>query len=375
MKKTDKSNLIVCILFCVFLFSESVALLIFPGKDYSENEKRFLKTPPAFSMQNILSGDYAEALEAYFADRIPGRTFFVGLHSYMDQILGIRAGKEIVSGKSGRLYEAPVQAEENIISDNITAIQEFAEKIGTDVSLMLIPSAGYIMKEDIPKGTDAYQDGEIADFIASRTAERIHTIDLFSLFETYDERKDLYYATDHHWTSLGAYMAYSALSEEMNFPALPADRYDVETAEDFYGTTYSRSALWLTPSESMELWHSGADFIVSCPENETEHSGVFYTEHLKEADKYPVFLDGNHSLVRIENKNALTERKLLVVRDSFTNCLGCFLADSFSEVVLVDLRYYKYPVSDLVKMENIDDVLITYGVGNFMNNSYLGFLE
>ena len=101
--------------------------------------------------------------------------------------------------------------------------------------------------------------------------------------------------------------------------------------------------------------------------------GVFYWERLEEADKYTVFLDGNHSLVRIHNPAA--EGKLLVIRDSFSNCLGCFLAESYGEVVLVDLRYYKQPVSELADLEQFDSILVCYSIGNFLTDANILWLR
>ena len=109
-------------------------------------------------------------------------------------------------------------------------------------------------------------------------------------------------------------------------------------------------------------------------EQDGAHEGLFYPEHLAEEDKYPVYLDGNHSLVRITNRDPAAQGKLLVVRDSFANCLGCFLADAYAEVTLVDLRYYRGAVSDLLA-EGCDEVLIVYGVRNFMTDGNLIRLE
>ena len=103
---------------------------------------------------------------------------------------------------------------------------------------------------------------------------------------------------------------------------------------------------------------------------------MFYRERLEEADKYTVNLDGNHSVVRIENPNALTDDTLLVVRDSYSNSLGTFLSESYKTVILVDLRYFRsVPVSELAARENVDRVLICYSIGNFMTDTNMIFLR
>lgn len=151
--------------------------------------------------------------------------------------------------------------------------------------------------------------------------------------------------------------------------------YAIREIPGFYGSTYARAALWRTPAESLELWDSGRRFLVESWENGKIHEGLYYEANLMENDKYPVYLDGNHSLVRILNLSGAGRGKLLVIRDSFANCMGCFLAEGYEETVLVELRYYRLPVSELARSEAFDDVLVICSVGNFMTDSSLARLD
>ena len=142
-------------------------------------------------------------------------------------------------------------------------------------------------------------------------------------------------------------------------------------------TTYDLY-LWLTDADQVELWNSGKAFVVTTHKNVlgTEgiaHEGLFYRERLQELDKYTVYLDGNHPLVRVKNPEG--QGKLLVIRDSYANCPGTFLANSYAEVVLVDLRYYKSPVSELVAAEGFDDVLVCYSLYNFLTDTNFPWLK
>ena len=151
--------------------------------------------------------------------------------------------------------------------------------------------------------------------------------------------------------------------------------FTVESRENFQGSNYSRSGLWQIPGEPIELWKSDAPLTVTNGEADTAHEGVVYEERLEELDKYTVFLDGNHSLVRIDNPEKAGSGKLLVIRDSYANCLGTFLANSYESVVLVDLRYYKKPVSELLAAEEFADVLVCYSIGNFLTDTNLIWLR
>lgn len=361
--KKNKRNVLTVSLFSAFLLLMLALLLILPKKDFSQNEKRFLAEFPKPDWQSISSGKWGNDLESYLADHLPFRDFFVGLNAYADLAIGKQVSKDIRTA-GDRLVEAPVTWNEANIQKNLNVIAKFAETIGKPVALSLVPSAGWAA------GLDGYQDDVLLGQIYSMARENIHSLNITDCFRG---RPELYYRTDHHWTSQGAYAGYSALMEALGRPYPKSDDFEVEVLSDvFQGSTYSRSALWLTKPEAIELWH-GSDVTVSNAETEGEHDGVFYRERLDESDKYTVFLDGNHSLVRIHNPEQTGS--ILVIRDSYSNCLGCFLAESYGDVIMVDLRYYRSPVSELVAQEGVDDILVCYSIGNFMTDTNMPWLR
>lgn len=354
---------ITVILFCVFLIMMTLFYLVLPKVQFSQAEKRYLEEFPQITWRDVSSGKWGDSLEKYMADHIPGRNFWVGLNAYIDLYTGRQVTKDVWKIDS-RLVEAPVKENDSAISSKMQSINRFADIVDATVDLAIIPSAGWAT------GASEYRDKAIIESIYTLANADIQTIDMRSVFQS---REDLYYATDHHWTSAGAYEAYSAYMTSVEKAYKSAEEFQVETIEGFQGSTYSRSALWLTPSETIELWKSDSQISVTNGECTDIHQDVFYRERLQEADKYTVYLDGNHSIVRTYNPNG--SGKLLVVRDSFANCLGCFLAESYEEVVLVDLRYYKQPVSDLINQENFERVLICYSLSNFIMDANLIFLK
>lgn len=354
MKKT------IAAVFLAFLFAMGLGLAFLPKTAFSAQEKRYLAEFPKPGWQTVTSGQWGEELETWLADHLPGRTFFVGLNAYQDLLLGQQDTKDIRK-VGNRLVEAPKTADPAVLEKNRKALTAFAEKIGQPITAVLIPSAGWAM------GLDGYTDDAIIR--QALDGASVQTLDLLPVFQN---RPELFYRTDHHWNSAGAYAGYAAILEGLGKQAVPASAFAVETLPDcFRGSTYSRSALWLTPAEPLELWQGSAVSVEN--ETGTVHDGVFYRERLEEADKYTVFLDGNHSLVRLTNPRG--QGKLLVIRDSYSNCLGCFLAENYGEVVLVDLRYYKQPVSALAAQEGFDDILFCYSLSNYLTDTNIVWLR
>jgi len=361
-KAMRRHNIIGIFLFCGFLITIAAGFLL-PQTDFSVMEKRYLAEAPVFNQKTVFSGDWSSQVESYLVDHIPGRNLFVGLHAYMELLAGRQRLADIWL-EEGKLLEAPVPVDEAAITRNMTAIHNFADSLEDQVHLMVVPSAGWAA------GVDGYEDEAALAAIYEGARQNVCPVPVEALFSG---RPDLYYNTDHHWTSQGAYHAYVACMQAMGRDYRPADGFQITTAGDFQGSTYSRSALWLTPAESIELWQGSEGITVTNGESEKVHSGVFYLERLEEADKYTVFLDGNHSVVRVRNPEK--QGKLLVIRDSYSNCLGGFLAESYGEVVLVDLRYYRQSVSELVRQKGFDDILICYSCANFLTDTNLMLLR
>lgn len=357
-----KHNVAGAILFCCFIFTFAAGYLL-PKKTFSTMEKRYLAQMPAFRWESVVEGDWSSQAEEYLSDHILGRNLLVGINAYTELLAGRQKLKDVWL-EDGKLLEAPVAMDAQVIAQNMNVIDRFAQTLQQDVYLMVVPSAGWAA------GVEGYTDEETLDAIYAAAGERIYPIPVEDL---YSGKPELYYNTDHHWTSQGAYNGYVAYAQTAGRDYRAKEDFEVTVVEGFQGSTYSRSALWLTPAEPLELWQGSSRLTVNNAEAEETHSGIFYLERLQEADKYTVFLDGNHSLVRIHNPEK--EGKLLVIRDSYSNCLGGFLAESYGEVVLVDLRYYRQNVSALTEEENFDDILVCYSCANFLTDTNLMLLR
>lgn len=193
--------------FCLFLGLMQILFLLLPKESFSQNEKRRLAEMPTLRWDTLLSGRYAERAESWAADHLPGRDFFVGLNAEYDLLSGRQATKDIYVGKSGRLYEAPVEKDDALIAARMQTVNAFAETIGRPLDFVLIPSAGFLLREDMPRLSDPYLDDAIIADAYAQAGESVQTLDLLPVFEAEWERERLFYRTDHHWTAAGARLA------------------------------------------------------------------------------------------------------------------------------------------------------------------------
>ena len=351
----------VALLFAGVLIGTQAAFWLLPHQSFSENEKRVLAQPPTVSAEGIADGSVFQDVEKYLSDHFPGRDEWVGANAYLEQAEGRGAVRSIVSGADGWLFPAPLPDDRQILQDNMQAITAFAQAQSVPVYLMAVPTSGAVVEDKLPALHLAYPDADMLEQARRIAGDSLHWLDVMGDFCGAEDAQTLYYRTDHHWTTEGAYRAYRLLMREKRESSVMRDAFSVERVPDFYGTSYSKSGLWLTPPDEIELWtNPDLRAITRVYDGNSQEpvvqEGMLFREYLSEADKYPVFLSGNHARIHIET-NADTDKRLLVVKDSYAHALAPFLAEEYRTIDLIDLRYFKrQTISDWLKEHPADSV-------------------
>ncbi len=360
--------------FLLVVYILAGALVLLPKKDYSENEKRILAEAPEFTFKNLADGKFTKDLETYVSDRFPFRDAFVGINAYFNLLCGRNGTAPVYYGKDGYLISAPGELSADTAAKNVQKFAAFAKENNLAATIITVPQCGYIMDDKLPAVHGEYTDREIIDAVSSNKGDMTY-IDVSSAFLQKKNDVQLYYKTDHHITSAGAYEVYKLYARE-NGLDISTD-YQITHESDFYGTAYSKSGYWLSEPDVIEMWHKESlNVTVEITEpgkDVVKSDSLFFTQRLEESDKYPVYLDGNHSLTKITNPDA-KGGKILIVKDSFAHCLTGFLAEQYNEIYMVDMRYYRNSVSQLVKDNGITRVLYIYGtqsMGTDTNSTWL----
>ena len=370
----------VVLLFIGIIVVMQAAFWLLPRRSFSENEKRVLSEAPQIDAAGIADGSVFRSIESYLSDHFPGRELWVGTNAYLVNVEGRGATEDIVRGTDGWLFTAPVSDDRETLWDNMQAITTFAEKQSVPVSMMAVPSAGAVVSDKLPALHMPYPDADLLEEARRIAGNTLHWVDLYTDFCSAEQPERLYYRTDHHWTTEGAYRAYCLMMEALGQSSVPHDDFTVEQITDFYGTSYSKSGLWLTEPDTLELW-TGSDIQAVTTVYDANRAdpvtreGMFFREYLEDADKYPVFLSGNHARVHIET-NADSGKRLLVIKDSYAHALAPFLAEEYSTIDLIDLRYFKQQtISSWLEENPADEILLVYGLSSLAEDKNLQWLE
>ncbi len=370
MSKLKKS--LLCAVFLVFIFTLSVLFILLPKEKYSENEKRVLSDKPTFSFSAVADGTFSKESDTYLADHFPFRNVFVGINAYAKLALGENGSSGVYKCKNGYLISEQVDINLDKAKSNFEKMYNFSKKTGLDTSYIIVPSSIYIMENVLPKFHKDFKDDEVFEK-AKEVLPESDFIDLRETFKSNIDSTQIYYKTDHHLTSVGSMLMYDVFCDAEKLKK--ADFTLTETIDGFYGTSYSKSGLWLTKPDKVEIWESkNGNYEVTIPEKNSVYDSLYFKEHISEADKYPIFLDGNHALVTVKNKNQTNGKRLLLIKDSFAHCFSTFLIENYEEICLVDLRYYRESVTNLIEDENLNEILFLYGVENAATSTDLGWL-
>lgn len=369
MNKHDKRN--ACRRFNSIVVFGFLILIMFiilqPMKEYSELENRYLQSMPKMTISSVFSGEYMQDVEKYVSDHFVFRDFFVILKSRLEYLAGKTENNNVYVCDNGYLMEKPQQYDEAVIGRNVDAVKALYDTGLCNVTVSVVPPAYEILKENLPK--NVYQNTILKlnqKLSQSFSETEIGYVDPTELLRKYKDDY-LYFRTDHHLTTNGAYVLYHGLAKEMGYTPLGADDFKIsDVSRTFMGTTYSRALKDTVPDIITDYRPLETPrFKVKFPYEGTETDSMYFPAHLDKKDKYAYFLDGNHALAMIESPNK-NGKQLLVLKDSYANNLVPFLANHYETIHMIDLRYYHDDVIQYMRDHTIKDVLFLYSASSFM---------
>ncbi len=372
---SKKYAIFITALFLSFLGVFAVANAATPAKEFSPMENRTLAQMPELSKDALLSGTFMEDFETFVTDQFVLR----------DEWIALKAGAEYASGKRENngvyicdehtlipRFDPPANDRaKKRIDDNFGYVEKLSTLTDVPVYFSLLPSKVSVWSHLLPDGAPNDDEGQYITRGAALQGPK--WLDANTTLNTHKD-EPIYYRTDHHWTSLGAYYAYAALMEGMDrTPKVLSEFTPTVVSDQFLGTTFSSSGVrWLEP-DTIEFYVPQDAASVTNYFDGTPTEGQLYDmSKLEEKDKYSAFLGGNKPLTVVKSNVAPEGApKLMLIRDSYADSMAPFLCYHFSEIHLVDPRYYKTSMAQYVKDNAIDEVLVMYAVNNFVKDGNL----
>lgn len=385
-----------------------IASLVMKKETVSQMENRKLTPLPVFSDSALFSGDYFREMDQYYADNFPWRNQWINMSTSLREKFGFESGeiKMYNTANNAEANEKPVGEHADTLKKEIAgplpddgATGEIKKKVfvfknrafemfgggpamgkayadvinsynrllspGIQVYNLIVPVAlefeitekyAKLQKPNRPAIENIYNNEDSA-------IKKVWAID--EIRKHRDEY--IYFNTDHHWTSLGAYYAYRAFCKTAGLTPVSLDTIPYKTKPAFLGSLYR-----LTRDEKLKenpdsvryyLFPDSLTFYIGSNTNlDSWTKSHMYAEGASGGNSYSVFLQGDLPIVKMETQHK-NGRRIAVVKESYGNAFSPFLTNNYEKVVVVDQRYYTGDFLAMLKKEGINELL-------FINNIF-----
>lgn len=356
-------NILLVAMTAVFLCGFMLWTILKPISSESTSERRPLATFPDINKESIFSGSFMTDFEKYTLDQFPLRDQFRTLKAVATfYALGQKDNNKIYikDGFASKLeYPLNLGSIKYAASRFEFVYNQYIADKDMQVYLSIIPDKNYFMADK-----NGYPSIDYEKFISDMKDQMSFAeyIDITQLLELYD-----YYSTDTHWRQEKIVDVAQQLADKMGVTL--SSKYNINKVNaPFYGVYYGQSAL---PLPHDDLYYLDNEILKDCKVYDFETDSyipVYDLDKTNGNDPYEMFLSGSKSLLTIENPNASTAKELIIFRDSFGSSITPLLAEGYSKITLVDIRYMSPNVlGNFIEFTN-QDVLFMYST-SVLNNS------
>jgi hypothetical protein len=373
MKKWLKYPIVI--IFFAFLMSFAVVDELWPKRERSELENRTLAQFPKLTLSSLLEKDSDKTWMAkyseYTQDQVALRDQWINLKSLTETALLKCENNGVWFGKDDYLFAELLSVNEKRFDKNLSALERMCERNPGIVDIMIVPSASLILEDDLPWMAPIADEGAYLDQIDERLGSVATVYDMRPVLNANSDEY-IYYRTDHHWTSYGAYLAYSEYVQSKGLTPMDLSQETAIDVGDFYGTNYSKSRKFGAIPDTITYYDlPNALTILNLNEQgeEVEEVGALYNlSDFDTRDKYKAFLRGNNGYSTLKGNGT---GSILVVKDSYANCFVPYLVANYADIGIVDFRYTNEKIDSFIARGNYDRVLVLYSFQGFAEDIQL----
>lgn len=373
---TAVMNLMTAVLFFGTIIFLGLATVFSEKEDFSETQNRKLASFPKISGKNIYSGRFMSGVEDYVSDHLAGGDGWIKAKTLTELAAGKKDGGGVYILKD-RLVEKIPEPDMARADKSIEGIRKFAEDNNISPLVMIVPTQAEIYSEELPPNAPNPNQQEYISYVYGALEDCAVTVDVCTVLSA-NRSSYIYYRTDHHWTTRGAFLAYTAAAKKMGVTALTESCYDIEHASDsFRGTFYSKVLYDGIKPDSIDIWLPAGEqankpqleIYSAFGEEPAAHSGLYFREYLDVKDKYSTFFGTNQPMITVKTGNK--GERLLIFKDSYAHSLVPFLVPHYSEITMADLRYIQTSYKDMIDVSRYDTVMFLYNASTFMSDDNL----
>ena len=209
---SKKACAIICALYAAFILTVAILIFALPKPQISERENRMLAPFPELSLHSLSSRSFSEDFSAFCADRLPLREQLLSLNALRDLALGKQETRNVILRRDKGLVKHLEYSDLSPLKKNIDAIRRHSESFSeADPVFFCAPRAIDIFSDLCP----SFFSGERCGSVWEKVGDCENITD--ELRRRANCGEYVFYSTDHHWTTLGAFYAYQSLGVSLGY--------------------------------------------------------------------------------------------------------------------------------------------------------------
>lgn len=398
----------IAVLFALFISVFFLVDVFNSDRAFSEFENTSLAQKPAFSWSSFVDGSFGSKYVKYINEQFLGRDNWISMKAVADMGLGRIESHGVTYGDDHYLMEKleivedqnyPANAGTNIVKQTSLdrsngMVSSFLQMYDQPITFSLVPNSYAILEDEVPTGFPGANQQVYTQQIYQTLREADDQLEIVDFSDALSQHKDeyIYYRTDHHWTTLGAYYAYVAYCEQKGLTPVSLEELKENKVEDFYGTFYSKAKRPSQPADTITWYDVDVDefaFVANLQQDKQlaqlgevvqedglellRVDGMMDQRKFEVRDKYAAFMWGNSGYVKIKSSHNLNHQegktsRLLLFKDSYTNSMIPYLTYNYDEIIVVDLRYMAKSTKELMQ-EEFDDIFVMYNFSTYVSGA------
>ncbi|MFR3552486.1 MAG: DHHW family protein [Negativibacillus sp.] len=398
----------IAVLFALFISVFFLVDVFNSDRAFSEFENTSLAQKPAFSWSSFVDGSFGSKYVKYINEQFLGRDNWISMKAVADMGLGRIESHGVTYGDDHYLMEKleivedqnyPANAGTNIVKQTALdrsngMVSSFLQMYDQPITFSLVPNSYAILEDEVPTGFPGADQQAYTQQIYRTLSEVDDQLEIVDFSDALSQHKDeyIYYRTDHHWTTLGAYYAYVAYCEQKGLTPVSLEELKENKVEDFYGTFYSKAKRPSQPADTITWYDVDVDefaFVANLQQDKQlaqlgevvqedglellRVDGMMDQRKFEVRDKYAAFMWGNSGYVKIKSSHNLNHQegktsRLLLFKDSYANSMIPYLTYNYDEIIVVDLRYMAKSTKELMQ-EEFDDIFVMYNFSTYVSGA------
>lgn len=376
-KRINKGNIVffcLVLCFCLIIGLGTVMNILSRDREFSESENRVLASFPKLTLSSIADGSFMKSFETYMADQFIMRDSLISAKTYLDRLSGKKEENGVYIGEDGFLIEKQSPYSKKKVKALTKSINTFMKKYPYVNKMVAIsPNASYVYSDKLPKNVEVSdQYDQLTKIMNSLDGKNYRFLNVSKALLEAKKKHQVFYKTDHHWTTRGAAAVFKAIADKWGLNNGKVKYKFLTVSGDFEGTLASKTGIH-DVKDKVEIClpkNSKGSYVVAIESQEKKTATLFDSEKLKQKNKYEVFLGGNYDKVVIDTVSS-SKNTLLIIKDSYANCLIPMLTPYFARIVVVDPRYMTDSIHTVMDEYSFSHVLFLYNLNTFLQDTSL----